>query len=71
MPSLQNKTYTVYTVHSVECRNLSTTKFRKRKHIGGYRDVKKLLFKIFNQEAQGKNIGKQECSAENEVQLEL
>ena len=56
MPSLQNKTYTVYTVHSVECRKISTTKFRKRKHIIG--------------NLQGKNIGKQECSAENEVQLE-
>ena len=73
---LQNKTH-IHRISSLVCNRVSATKFQNRKHIGGYRDVQKTSLSKFNQEHDGKlkhrkkNIGKQECSAENEVKQEL
>ena len=47
------------------------TQFQNRKHIESYWDIQNTSLLKFNQEHDGKkgieNIGKQECSAENEL----
>ena len=68
---MQRKTHR-HCISSVECRNMvSITIFQNRKHIGGYRDVQNFFVQNFFLQNltknMKKNIGKQECSAENEV----
>ena len=63
---MQRKTHR-HCISSVECRNMvSITIFQNRKHIRGYRDVQNFFLQNLTKNMK-KNIGKQECSAENEV----